>query len=150
MAEGPVPDDAEARRLAGLLVAGEARVGRLRERLKAYLQDREPLTLDGLELGFFPAKGRYDAAAVFRAATDAGADPWPLLAADGRTLAAFLKRRPDVEQTLAGAWTPSPAWFGHRKTKNATRGARDPNRSYPDAAYPPRTEPCPDDEHGAP
>ena len=119
MAEGPIPDDAEARRLAGLLLAGEARVGRLRERLKAYLQDREPLALDGLELGFFPTKGRYDAAAVYRAAMDAGADPWPLLAADGRTLAAFLKRRPEVEQTLAGAWTPSPAWFGHRKAKLA-------------------------------
>ena len=37
MAEGPIPDDAEARRLAGLLLAGEARVGRLRERLKAVL-----------------------------------------------------------------------------------------------------------------
>jgi putative RecB family exonuclease len=54
MAEGPIPDDAEARRLAGLLLAGEARVGRLRERLKAYLQEREPLTLDGREFGFFP------------------------------------------------------------------------------------------------
>ena len=47
MAEGPIPDDAEARRLARLLLAGEARVGRLRECLKAYLQEREPLTLDG-------------------------------------------------------------------------------------------------------
>ena len=42
MAEGPIPDDTEARRLAGLLLAGEARVGRLRERLKGYLQDRNP------------------------------------------------------------------------------------------------------------
>jgi putative RecB family exonuclease len=119
MDETPITDDAEGRRLAGLLLAGEARVGRLRERLKQYLQDREPLALNGIELGFFPTKGRYDAAAVFRAATDAGADPWPLLAANGRTLAAFLKRRPEVEQTLAGAWTPSPAWFGHRKAKMA-------------------------------
>jgi hypothetical protein len=135
MAEGPIPNDAEARRLAGLLLAGESRVGRLRERLKAYLQDREPLALDGLELGFFPTKGRYDAAAVFHAATDAGADPWPLLAADGRTLAAFLKRRPDVEQTLAGAWTPSPAWFRapqgqdggmeHGEVRGFQRGRRD-------------------------
>ena len=77
MEERPIPDDAEARRLAGLLLAGEARVGRLRERLKQYLQDREPLAVDGLELGFFPTKGRYDAAAVFRAATEAGADPGP-------------------------------------------------------------------------
>jgi hypothetical protein len=120
MAEGQIPDDAEARRLARLLLVGEARVGRLRERLKAYLQDREPLTLDGLELGFFPTKGRYDSAAIFRAATDAGADPWPLLATDGRTLAAFLKRRPDVERALAPAWAPAPAWFGHRKSKTDT------------------------------
>ena len=101
MDEAPIPDDAEARRLGALLLVGEARVGRLRDRLRQYLQDREPLTLDGLELGFFPAKGRYDAAAVFRAATEAGTDPWPLLAADGRALAAFLKRRPDTEQALA-------------------------------------------------
>ena len=53
-----------------------------------------------MELGFFPTKGRYDAAAVFRAATEAGADPWPLLAADGRALATFLKRRP----TRSGPW----------------------------------------------
>ena len=100
MAEGPIPDDAEARRLAGLLLAGEARVGRLRDRLKAHLQDREPLALDGIELGFFPTKGRYDAAAVFRAATGRRrgslASPrrrWP-------TLAAFLKRRPEVAQSF--------------------------------------------------
>jgi hypothetical protein len=41
----------------------------------------EPLSLDGIELGFFLTKGRYDAAAVFRAATEAGTDPWPLVAA---------------------------------------------------------------------
>jgi hypothetical protein len=54
----------------------------------------EPLALDGLEPGFFPTKGRYDAAAVFRSATETGTDPWPLLAADGRALATFPKRRP--------------------------------------------------------
>jgi putative RecB family exonuclease len=115
MDEAPIAGDAEARRLGAFLLVGEARLGRLRERLKQYLQDREPLTLDGLELGFFPAKGRYDAAAVFRAATEAGTDPWPLLAADGRALAAFLKRRLDTEQALAPAWTATPPWFGHRK-----------------------------------
>ena len=150
MDEAPIPDDAEARRLAALLLAGEARVGRLRERLRHYLQDREPLALDGMELGFFPTKGRYDAAAVFRSATEAGTDPWPLLAADGRALATFLKRRPDVERTLAAAWTASPAWFGHRKAKNAVRSARDRNRPGPGGAYAPATEPCPDDEHGTP
>jgi hypothetical protein len=128
MDERPIPDDIEARRLAELLLAGEARVGRLRERLKAYLQDREPLALDGLELGFFPTKGRYDAEAVFRAATEAGWDPWPLLATDSRTLATFLKRRPDAEQRLAPAWTASPPWFGHRKTKTVRRGAGAPDR----------------------
>jgi hypothetical protein len=46
MDESPIPDDAETRRLAGLLLAGEARVGRLRERLKQYLQDREPVAFN--------------------------------------------------------------------------------------------------------
>jgi hypothetical protein len=139
IAEGPIPDDAEACRLAGLLLAGEARVGRLRERLKGYLHDREPLAVNGIELGFFPTKGRYDAAAVFRAATAAGVDPWPLLAADGRTLAAFLKRRPDVEQTLAGAWTPSAAWFGHRKAKMAGVAAVKFGRPSDDSGTAPET-----------
>jgi hypothetical protein len=148
--ETPIAHDAEAQRLGALLMAGEARVGRLRDRLRQYLQDREPLALDGMELGFFPTKGRYDAAAVFRAATEAGADPWPLLAADGRALAAFLKRRPGAERVLARAWAATPPWFGYRKTKNATRSARDPNRSCPDVASAPGTEPCPGDEHDAP
>jgi putative RecB family exonuclease len=127
MDEGPILDDVEARRLAGLLLTGEARVGRLRERLKAYLQDRPPITVNGLELGFFPTRGRYDAAAVFQVATLAGTDPWPLLAADGRSLAAFLKRRPDAELTLAPAWSPAPAWFGHRKSKTGAGVAGQPN-----------------------
>ena len=128
MAEGPIADDAEARELVGLLLVEEARIGQLRERLKAYLQDGEPLALDGLELGFFPTKGRYDAAAMLRAATDAGVDPWSLLAADSRTLTTFLKRRPDAEQRLASVWTASPPWFGHRKTKTVRRGAYAPDR----------------------
>jgi hypothetical protein len=150
MAEGPIPDDAEARRLAGLLLAGEARVGRLRERLKAYLQDREPLTLEGCELGFFPTKGRYDAAAVFRAATEAATDPWPLLTADGRALAAFLKRRPDAERALAPGWTPSPPWFGHRKAKNVTRGAGDPGGACATDNAARETEPGPGDNPKTP
>jgi putative RecB family exonuclease len=150
MDEAPIPDDTEARRLAGLLLTGEARVGRLRERLKAYLQDREPLTLEGLELGFFPAKGRYDSAAVFRAATDAGADPWSLLAADGRALAAFLKRRPDVGRLLAPAWTPSPPWFGHRKVKTADRNAPELNHLSARSVATPLTEGAPGREDGSP
>jgi hypothetical protein len=120
MDETPIPDDAEAHRLAGLLLAGEARVGRLRERLKAYLQDRPPLRLNGLELGFFPTKGRYDVEGVFRAATEAGVDPLTLLSPDGRALTAFLKVRPAVERTLAAEWTPTPPWFGHRKSQTRT------------------------------
>jgi RecB family exonuclease len=150
MDESPIPDDAEARRLAGLLLAGEARVGRLRERLKAYLQDRKPLALDGLELGFFPTKGRYDAEAVFLAATEAGTDPWTLLSADGRSLAAFLKRQPDAERMLARAWTATPPWFGHRKAKNTARSQRGPGRSRPDGGSAPRPEPCPGKEYGTP
>jgi putative RecB family exonuclease len=128
MDERPIPDNVEAGRLAELLLAGEARVGRLRERLKEYLEDRAPLGVNGIELGFFPTKGRYDSAAVFRAATDAGADPWPLLAVDGRALTAFLKRRPDVEPALASAWTATPPWFGHRKTKTVRRETGGPDR----------------------
>jgi hypothetical protein len=150
MDEAPIPDEAEARRLAALLLTGEARLGRLRERLRQYLQDREPLALDGLELGFFPTKGRYDPAAVFRVATEAGVDPWPLLATDGRALAAFLRRRPAAERTLASAWTASPPWFGHRKTKTVTRGAGDPGRACTTDNTAPDTEPTPGDTRGTP
>jgi putative RecB family exonuclease len=146
----PIPDDTEARRLGTLLLAGEARVARLRDRLRQYLQDREPLALDGVELGFFPTKGRCDAAAVFRVATEAGADPWPLLAADGRALAAFLRRRRDAERTLAAAWTPLPPWFGHRKTKNTDRNARGPNRADARSVAPLRTDQGLGDEDGTP
>jgi PD-(D/E)XK nuclease superfamily len=150
MDEAPIPDEAEARRLAARLLVGEARVGRLRERLRRYLQDREPLALDGMELGFFPTKGRYDAAAVFRAATEAGADPWPLLAADGRALAAFLTRRPGAAQRLASAWTATPPWFGHRKTKTVRRGTADPDRAGAIYTAAPETEPGPADTPGTP
>jgi RecB family exonuclease len=116
MDEAAIPDDAEARRLAGLLLAGEARVGRLRERLKHYLRDREPLILDGLELGFFPTRGRYDAAPVARASTEAGEDPWALLSVDARALASLFKRRPGIEVSLEAQRVATPPWFGHRKT----------------------------------
>jgi putative RecB family exonuclease len=148
--ETPIPDDTEARRLAALLLTGEARVGRLRERLRHYLQDREPLAVDGMELGFFLTKGRYDPAAVFRAATEAGVNPWPLLATDGRTLATFLKRRPDAERRLASAWTASPPWFGHRKTKTVRRGAGDPDRVGATDNAAAETEPSLGDTHNTP
>jgi putative RecB family exonuclease len=150
MDEAPIADDTEARRLAGLLLTGEARIGRLRERLKLYLQDREPLALDRMDLGFFPTKGRYDPAAVFRAATEAGVDPWSLLATDGRTLATFLKRQPGAEQRLASAWTASPPWFGHRKTKTVRRGAGDPDRAGATDNAAAETEPSLGDTHNTP
>jgi hypothetical protein len=103
-----------------------------------------------MELGFFPTKGRYDAAVVFRTAIEAGDDPWPLLAADGRALATFLKRRPDTERTLTAAWTPLPPWFGHRKTKNTDRHARGPNRAGARSVAPLRTDQRLGDEDGTP
>lgn len=101
--------------LQDLLLTGEARIGRLRERLKLYLRDREPLASDGIEFGFFPTKGQYEAEAVVRVLTAAGMDPWPLLAADGRALSALFKREPEVKRCLASAWSATRPWFGHRK-----------------------------------
>jgi RecB family exonuclease len=123
MQEAPIADDGEARRLAGLLLVGEARVGRLRERLKQYLESRDPVAFDRLEMGFFPTKGRYDARDVARAVGNAGGDPWPLLSVDSRALSALFKRQPDLEAVLAPARRPTPPWFGHRKsnTRPATR-----------------------------
>jgi putative RecB family exonuclease len=115
MDESPIADDIEARRLARLLLAGEARVGRLRERLKQYLENRDPLAFEGLEMGFFATKGRYDARAVARAVGNAGGDPWPLLSVDSRALSALFKRQPDLEAVLAPVRTATPPWFGHRK-----------------------------------
>jgi putative RecB family exonuclease len=125
MDEAPIPDDTEARRLAALLFAGEARVGRLRERLKWYLDDRQPLAFDRTELGFFPTKGRYEARAVFRALGELGADPWPLLSVDGRGLATFLRRHPELEHRLAPGWTPRPTVVRPPKGENGGRGWRD-------------------------
>ena len=122
MDEVAIPDDAEARRLAGLLLVGEARVGRLRARLKHYLEDRDPLAVDDLAVGFFPTSGRYDPQDVARAVAEAGGDPWPLLAVDTRLLRALFKRQPRLEAALAPVRTPTPPWFGHRKAK-PERGA---------------------------
>jgi hypothetical protein len=129
--EAPITDEAEAQRLAGLLITGEARVGRLRDRLKRYLEDRAPLILNGVEFGFFPTKGRYDAASVARVITEAGGDPWPLLTVDGRALAQVFRKQPRLEAALAGARTPTAAWFGHRK---AAKDRGDSRQGRDDAA----------------
>jgi putative RecB family exonuclease len=142
MAEGPIPDDAEARRLAGLLLAGEARVGRLRERLKQYLQDREPLTLDELEVGFFATGGRYNAREVARVAAEAGEDPWPLLSVDARGLRALFKRRPGVDAALASTRAPTPPWFGHRRAKKGDGSSWRVDRSSRGCESEPDTAPC--------
>jgi RecB family exonuclease len=131
--EAPIPDDGEARRLARLLVAGEARVGRLRARLKQYLEDRDPLAVDNLEMGFFPTSGQYDPRDVARVMADAGEDPWPLFSVDARALRVLFKRRPALEAALASARTPTTPWFGHRKGK-VTEGAR--RRGQPSAMAP--------------
>jgi RecB family exonuclease len=135
MDEAAIADDAEARSLAGLLLAGEARVGRLRERLKHYLGDREPLALDELAVGFFPTNGRYDARAVARVVAETGADPWPLLSVDSRALRALFRWQPSLEAALASARTPTPPWFGHRKSKtHHPTGTSDPPRGGSDIA----------------
>jgi hypothetical protein len=131
--EAPIPDDGEARRLARLLVAGEARVGRLRARLKQYLEDRDPLAVDSLEMGFFPTSGQYDPRHVARVMADAGEDPWPLFSVDARALRVLFKRQPALEAALASARTPTTPWFGHRKGK-VTEGAR--RRGQPSAMAP--------------
>jgi RecB family exonuclease len=131
--EAPIPDDGEARRLARLLVAGEARVGRLRARLKQYLEDRDPLAVDNLEMGFFPTSGQYDPRDVARVMADAGEDPWPLFSVDARALRVLFKRQPALEAALASARTPTTPWFGHRKGK-VTEGAR--RRGQPSAMAP--------------
>jgi putative RecB family exonuclease len=135
MDETPIADDAEARRLAGLLLAGEARVGRLRERLKQYLQDREPLTLDELEVGFFATGGRYNA-------REAGEDPWPLLSVDARGLRALFKRRPGVDAALASTRAPTPPWFGHRRAKKGDGSSWRVDRSSRGCESEPDTAPC--------
>jgi hypothetical protein len=117
MDETPIANDAEARRLVGLLLAGEARVGRLRARLRQYLEDRDPLAVEGLEVGFFPTSGQYDPRDVARVMAEAGANPWPLFSVDAHALRALVKRQPALEAALAPARTPTPPWFGHRKAK---------------------------------
>jgi hypothetical protein len=125
--EIPIADDVEAGRLAGLLLAGEARIGRLRERLKHYLEDRDPLALGDLAVGFFPTSGRYDARAVARVMAETGADPWPLLSVDSRALRGRFRWQPSLEAALASARTPTPPWFGHRKSKtHRSTGTSDP------------------------
>ena len=91
MDEAPIPDDAEARRLAGLLLAGEARVGRLRERLKAV--PAGPGAAGARRPGGRASSrrsGRYDARAVSRSR--------PLQA--GGSLAAPGRRLPRSEGAL--------------------------------------------------
>ncbi len=128
MDEAAIPDEPEARRLAGLLLAGEARITRLRERLKLYLQERGPLASDELEFGFFQTQGRYSAAAVARVLSEAGLDTWQVLSVDVRALTKLFKRHPRVGVTLASARTPTPPWFGHRRLKSEPRASTDDSR----------------------
>jgi hypothetical protein len=150
MDETPIADDAEARRLAGLLLAGEARVGRLRARLKQYLEDRDPLAVDDLEMGFFPTSGQYDPRDVARVMAEAGEDPWRLFSVDARALRGLFKRQPALEAALAPARTPTPPWFGHRKAKPGTGAKRGRDQSSAGHGGAPSTAPSLGPEHGAP
>jgi RecB family exonuclease len=142
MEETPIADNGEARRLAGLLLTGEARIGRLRERLKQYLQERDPLCLDDLEVGFFPTSGRYDAKEVARVLAATGEDPWPLLSVDSRALRTLFKRRPRLESALAPARAPTPPWFGHRKGKKGEGNTWTSDRSSRSSVTEPEAAPC--------
>jgi hypothetical protein len=113
--EGAIGDEAEARRLAGLLLAGEATLSRLRDRLKSYLQTRESITVNEVEIGFFPTKGRYPAQAIARALNARGESPLEVMHVDGRALVRLFKRHPELEAEFESLREPAPAWFGHRK-----------------------------------
>lgn len=114
--EGPTPTEAEARHLAGLLLAGEAKLARLRTRVQRYLADREPLTLNGLQVGYFPTMGEYDAKAVLAALDALGEASTDVAMINRKTLARLFRRHPGLEAQLASARTPSPPWFGHKKS----------------------------------
>jgi hypothetical protein len=113
--EGAIGEEAEAGRLAGLLLVGEATLSRLRDRLKSYLETRPPIVMDDFELGFFPTKGRYPVEAVARVLQARGEPPLEAMHVDARALARFFRRHPDLEVELEGTREPGPAWFGHRK-----------------------------------
>jgi putative RecB family exonuclease len=113
--EGAIGDEAKAARLAGLLLVGEARVSRLRDRLKSYLETREPIVVNDVELGFFPTKGRYPAEAIARALDARGESPLEVMHVDARALTRLFKRHPELEAELEPLREPGPDWFGHRK-----------------------------------
>jgi putative RecB family exonuclease len=110
-------DEAEARRLAALLLAGEATLSRLRDRLKSYLETREPIVVNDFELGFFPTKGRYPAQAVARVLEARGGSPLEAMHVDARALARLFRRHSELEAELEPSREAGPAWFGHRKSE---------------------------------
>jgi hypothetical protein len=107
--DNAVGDEAEAARLAGLLLAGEATLPRIRDRLKAYLEAREPIVVNDLELGFFPTKGRYPAEVVAQALEARGQPPLAVMHVDARALARLFRRHPELEAELDGHREPGPA-----------------------------------------
>lgn len=116
LGDHPIESEGEARQLAGLLLAGEARLDRLRDRLKAYLAEREPLALrDTLQIGFFPTKGVYNPEAVRKALVELGADPGAVLKVDNLALSRLFRRHTGLEERLAGMRQPGHPWFGHKK-----------------------------------
>jgi hypothetical protein len=107
--EGAIGEEAEAGRLAELLLAGEATLSRLRDRLKAYLKAREPIVVNDLEFGFFPTKGRYPAEVVAQALEVRGEPPLAVMHVDTRALARLFRRHPELEAELDGHREPGPA-----------------------------------------
>lgn len=115
----PVTTESEARRLAGLLLAAEARTARLRQALQDWLREREPLALDDdLALGWWPTRGSLPAGPTLRLLRDAGLPEESIceaLRVDNYAVARLARRWPDLAAALEALRQPTPPWWGHRK-----------------------------------
>jgi RecB family exonuclease len=116
---GPVASDSDARHLAGLYLAGEARQSRLRELLQDYLRDRPPLAItDDLAIGYWPTRGQLPPAQTLDLLRQAGLDdPWRALRVDNREIASLCRGRPGLEAALDRLRTPTAPWWGAKRLR---------------------------------
>lgn len=119
-----IADEADARRVAGLLLAAEARAGRLREALQQYLRDREPLVVrDDLAIGWWPTRGTLPPEETVAALREAGiTEVWDALRVDNLALARLVRGRPELAAALEALRRPSPPWWGHKRPPRDGRG----------------------------
>jgi hypothetical protein len=113
----PITSESEARQAAGLLLAGESKLGALRDRLQAYCEDRDPLIIhDDVAIGWHPTMGEYDPQAVLDALRGRDdADPWAVLQVNRQALGRRFRNDPDLEGALAPFRAATPPWFGHKR-----------------------------------